>query len=78
MNNKSSGGIGCSTVVLIIFVILKLVGVINWSWWWVLSPLWIDIAILLIAILILVAFEVHDNKKYGFTLTKDKKNKWKF
>lgn len=28
--------------VLIAFVVLKLSGVINWSWWWVLSPLWIS------------------------------------
>jgi len=32
-------------VVLVVFVILKLVGLIAWSWWWVLSPLWIPIAL---------------------------------
>lgn len=29
-------------VVLIVFVVLRLSGVISWSWWWVLSPLWIS------------------------------------
>ena len=37
---------------LLIFIILKLTKVINWSWWWVLSPLWIGIAIILIELLI--------------------------
>lgn len=40
--NNSSGGITLSGVLLIVFIILKLVGVINWSWIWVLSPLWIS------------------------------------
>lgn len=28
-------------VILIVFVVLKLTGVVAWSWWWVTSPLWI-------------------------------------
>jgi hypothetical protein len=31
-----------------IFLILKLCGVINWSWWWVTAPLWIPILLVLI------------------------------
>jgi hypothetical protein len=31
-----------STIVMLAFIVLKLVGVIAWSWWWVLSPLWIN------------------------------------
>lgn len=31
----------------LIFITLKLTGVINWSWLWVLSPLWIPVTILL-------------------------------
>ena len=34
----TTGGISFSGVLLIVFVVLKLIGVINWSWWWVLSP----------------------------------------
>ena len=55
-NNKnySAGcGLGLVGVLTVVFVVLKLVGVINWSWWWVLSPLWIS-AILLIPIVIIV------------------------
>jgi hypothetical protein len=36
----------------IVFLILKLCGVINWSWWWVLSPAWIPIALVIILIII--------------------------
>ena len=40
----------------LLFITLKLVGTINWSWWWVLAPFWIPPAILLgFAVLILIA-----------------------
>lgn len=45
MNNNSSR-ITLGDVLLIVFIVLKLVGVINWSWIWVLSPLWIGWIIL--------------------------------
>jgi hypothetical protein len=38
---KSTGNI--STMLFLIFLILKLTGLINWSWWWVTSPLWIPL-----------------------------------
>ena len=37
-----SGGTGITGLLTVAFVVLKLVGVIGWSWWWVLSPLWIS------------------------------------
>jgi hypothetical protein len=37
----SSGGITLPTAVTLLFVGLKLGGAIDWSWWWVFSPLWI-------------------------------------
>lgn len=39
-------GIGLFDVLGIVFIILKLVGVIQWSWVWVLAPLWIQFAII--------------------------------
>lgn len=46
---KSAGiGIGIFDVVGIVFIILKLVGVINWSWWWVLAPIWIPVVLVLL------------------------------
>ena len=46
--NKSHGyGMNFLEVLLIVFVILRLVGVISWSWWWVLSPLWLPLLIVM-------------------------------
>ena len=51
-NSGSSGSSGISFVGLltIVFITLKLCGVISWSWLWVLSPIWISWTILLAAI----------------------------
>ena len=43
-NNVTVGPSGL-TLLTIVFIVLKLCGVIGWSWWWVLSPLWIPFAI---------------------------------
>lgn len=50
-NNNTSGGIGFTGLLAIVFIILKLTKVIDWSWWWVLSPIWIHIAFVLIIFL---------------------------
>ncbi|MCA0341143.1 MAG: hypothetical protein LCH99_15630 [Proteobacteria bacterium] len=49
-SSSSSGGIGFVGLLTILFIALKLTGYISWSWWWVLSPIWIS-AILAIGIL---------------------------
>ena len=46
-DSSSSGGVGFFGTLTILFIGLKLGGVINWSWWWVLSPFWMPIAILI-------------------------------
>lgn len=38
------------------FVVLKLVSVINWSWWWVLAPFWIPLALTAIILIIGIIF----------------------
>ena len=50
-NNASSGGLGLSSVLTIVFVVLKLVGVIDWKWIWVLCPLWIDLILTVLVII---------------------------
>lgn len=35
-------GLSFFSILGLIFVVLKLIGVINWSWWWVLAPFWIS------------------------------------
>ena len=54
MKENSSDGLGLSSVLLIVFIILKLCKVINWSWLWVLSPAWISIALYMIIYIIMV------------------------
>lgn len=49
-----SGGIGFSGLLTIVFIVLKLCGVIQWSWLWVLSPIWISISFSLILLIIFV------------------------
>lgn len=44
---QHSGGVGFFGLLTILFIGLKLGEVIDWSWWWVLSPLWLPIAVLL-------------------------------
>ena len=53
ITNSSSSGIGFVGALTILFIALKLLDKIDWSWWWVLSPLWIS-AGLVISILIFI------------------------
>ena len=46
-------GISFLSLLGILFIGLKLTGYIDWSWWWVLAPLWVDPAIALAALLVL-------------------------
>lgn len=55
-NNAASGGIGFSGVLLIVFIVLKLVGAIDWSWWWVLAPLWVPIGLFVIIWISILVF----------------------
>ena len=36
-------GLNLGEVLLVVFIVLKLTNVIDWSWWWVLSPVWIGL-----------------------------------
>lgn len=56
INNTTAGGIGFCGLLAVAFIVLKLTGVINWSWLWVLAPIWIPTAITLaiIAIVLIV------------------------
>ena len=49
---RGSGGIGFAGILTIVFIILKLLGKINWSWIWVVSPLWISLVLSIIVIAI--------------------------
>lgn len=49
------------TLLTIAFIVLKLCNVIAWSWWWVLAPLWIPVAIVALGLLfIFILYMVFD------------------
>jgi hypothetical protein len=50
---EGKGGIGIGGLLTIIFIVLKLTGLISWSWWWVLSPIWISLLIFIVISIIL-------------------------
>jgi len=54
-NSKQSGGIGFCGALAILFIGLKLADKIDWSWWWVLSPVWGPFVLCVVAVLV-VAF----------------------
>ena len=62
-DNKSttSSGIGFSGLLAVLFITLKLTGVITWSWLWVLAPIWIPFVIV-VFILVIVGMIVIANK----------------
>jgi ABC-type multidrug transport system permease subunit len=51
--NNSSGGIGFTGLLTIVFITLKLCGVIQWSWFWVLSPIIIPLTIAFALLLVM-------------------------
>jgi len=72
-NSNSSSGLGVVSIVQIIFIVLKLTGNIWWSWWWVLSPIWIPAALffavfllvfIIITFLLLFGFKSEELAKY--------------
>ena len=48
--SNNSSGFGIGMVLFLIFMVLKLTGTIDWSWWWVTSPLWIPIALVAVVL----------------------------
>ena len=52
-NHAASGGLGLLEVLTIVFIVLKLCGLISWSWWLVLMPLWIEFGVIVVLLIIL-------------------------
>jgi len=53
ITSSASGGLGPGTLLGVVFIVLKLTHVIDWSWLWVLSPFWIPLGIVAIVLLIM-------------------------
>ena len=67
-SSKSSSGVGSTMVLFLIFLTLKLTGLIDWSWWWVTSPLWLPV-LLALAILAIIASVIIIALALGFSPT---------
>lgn len=65
-SSSTAGGIGFCGLLTIAFIVLKLTGVIDWSWLWVLAPIWIPTAIaVIVLVIILVAVVVMAVRRGG-------------
>ncbi len=65
---QTAAGMSLPVVVFVVFLILKLTGLIGWSWWWVTSPLWIVASLLLLTTSIcIVVFILRHRKRMGNT-----------
>lgn len=53
-----TNGIGFAGVLQIVFIVLKLCKVINWSWWWVLAPTWIYAGLVVLILLVFLLIEL--------------------
>lgn len=62
VSSSSSSGIGFVGLLTIVFIVLKLLGKITWSWWWVLSPLWISAGLVFLVLLGILIWVLVVNK----------------
>lgn len=46
--SSTRGGVGCLPIIGIVFIVLKLTHNIDWSWWWIMSPFIIHVALILV------------------------------
>jgi len=72
MEKNTSSGIGLSGILFIVFLVLKLTGNINWSWWWVTSPIWIPVLVAISVVIILI-FVFLTMLSFGYTIEDIKK-----
>lgn len=56
-DSSSRSGLSTWDILLIVFIVLKLIGVINWGWGWVLAPLWIPVLLVVIGFLVSLIFD---------------------
>ena len=73
---KKTNGLGLGSVLLVVFVILKLIGTIDWSWVWVLSPAWISILLAGLAGGVLEVLKVIIDKRSAKRIEEYRKNKF--
>jgi hypothetical protein len=60
MTNKttvSASSSGYPSLLFIVFLVLKLTGTVDWSWWWVTAPLWLPASLIGLVLLVLLAVD---------------------
>jgi hypothetical protein len=62
-NESNGGGMGFFSVLQIVFIVLKLCGVIDWKWGWVLSPMWVSIIFYVVISIIYAAINARRNRR---------------
>jgi len=62
---KGSTGIGFFSLLGIVFIILRLTGIIAWSWVWVLAPLWIPLALFVAGVFIVLLIRSKGSERNG-------------
>lgn len=58
--NYVASGVSASFLLFLTFLVLKLTGVISWSWWWVFAPIWVPyllIVLIMIAIIVVTVIK---------------------
>lgn len=57
-NGSSTNGVGFFGLLTLLFIGLKLTKVITWSWVWVLSPIWLPLAVLLAGLVVYIVYRI--------------------
>lgn len=63
-NPSPATGLSLPVVVFVVFLILKLTNLVKWSWWWITSPLWIVVALVVVLAVISFCVIVFRAKKH--------------
>jgi hypothetical protein len=60
---STSTGIGFFGLLTLVFIVLKLINVINWSWWLVLAPAWGSAAFVIFCLIVVIILHIWANHK---------------
>lgn len=68
VSTSARSGLGLGSVLGVVFIVLKLVGIIDWPWIWVLAPFWISfiLGVIVIAITVAVLVGIFKKEKFGW------------
>ena len=58
MNTNNKKGLSFTSVLVIILIVLKITNLIDWSWWWVFAPFWVQSVAILVVILVITVVDL--------------------